>query len=367
MTFRFMTMAIFSSVLGTANFAAAFDVPLFRPNVVDQTNTLQPSEIGQLNSEIQKIRNESHVFAAILMVNTLEGDSVEAAAEKTFRLWELGTKGTDNGLLILVALKDRRMRIEVGYGLEGAIPDIRAKEIVSSVLVPRFREKQYFEGLTQALAAANLVVLKDGPRTSVSGHQVPVRYRYGDLLQNAILWIFLILVPPIFLRLFALSRARRYAPELQPTQKESAVLRVLRGPGTILPLFLIFVPGAFFLFLRKPELFWTPICITLFAYLFLLLRNRSYLQMLNEKWRRSEFVKLNRKFPFPIGDPKLAVWDLVGFETFHSVAWSIGSPGNASQEASGGLSSSSNSGSPTSGGASSDGGSSGGGGASDSW
>ena len=169
MIIRRLRHLIFCVSLLCSNLADAFEVPSFSPNVVDQTNTLSGSEIQQLNSQIEKIRGESDIFAAIFIVKTLDGDSVDAAAEKTFRVWELGKKGNDNGLLILVALADHRMRVEVGYGLEGLIPDIRAKQIVDSVLAPRFRENRYATGLSEALEAASKIsrldAIKLGPRT----------------------------------------------------------------------------------------------------------------------------------------------------------------------------------------------------------
>jgi uncharacterized protein len=95
--------------------AFAFDVPKFTPNVVDRTGVLSQEQIAQLNTEIQNIRQQSHIFAAVLLVNSLNGETVEEAAEKTFREWQLGQKGVDNGLLIIASLGDRRVRIEVGY------------------------------------------------------------------------------------------------------------------------------------------------------------------------------------------------------------------------------------------------------------
>jgi uncharacterized protein len=86
----------------------------------------------------------------LLIVGSLEGDSIEDFASRAFQAWGLGEKGRDNGVLIVVARDDRRVRIETGYGTEGALTDAQAGRIIRNVIQPAFREGRYGDGLYSA-------------------------------------------------------------------------------------------------------------------------------------------------------------------------------------------------------------------------
>ena len=87
---------------------------------------------------------------AIVLIKTLNDYPIEDYAVKLFRSWGIGNKKTNNGVLIIAAIDDHKVRIEVGYGLEGAIPDITANSIIENDIVPNFREENYFRGLNVA-------------------------------------------------------------------------------------------------------------------------------------------------------------------------------------------------------------------------
>src|SRR5262249_57890080 len=91
---------------------------------------------------------------AIALFKSLDGENVEDVANRLFQQWRLGQKQLDNGVLLVVFIEDRKLRIEVGYGLEGALPDAEAAQIIRGVIVPRFREQQYAAGLEAAAVAA---------------------------------------------------------------------------------------------------------------------------------------------------------------------------------------------------------------------
>ena len=97
---------------------------------------------------------------AVLILPSLEGEVLEEFSMRTVEKWQLGTAEDDNGLLILVAMAERKMRIEVGYGLEGTIPDAMAKRVIDEVMQPAFREGQFGEGIT--LALISLIQLSEG-------------------------------------------------------------------------------------------------------------------------------------------------------------------------------------------------------------
>jgi uncharacterized membrane protein YgcG len=132
----------------------AFSPDRFTPNIVDRAHLLSDQEKRAINETISKIRTQADILAAVYIVESLQGESIEAAANQTFEKWALGTKGKDNGLLFMFSMRDRRMRLEVGYGLEGTIPDIAAKRIISDQATPLFRSEQFAEGITRTLLTA---------------------------------------------------------------------------------------------------------------------------------------------------------------------------------------------------------------------
>jgi len=90
---------------------------------------------------------------AIAVFKSLDGENLEDVANRLFQQWRLGQKKLDNGVLLVVFVEDRKLRIEVGYGLEGVLPDAEAAQIIAGVIVPRFREQHYAAGLEAATVA----------------------------------------------------------------------------------------------------------------------------------------------------------------------------------------------------------------------
>lgn len=261
----------------------AFEVPEFTPNVVDTAGVLSTDDVARVNGTIQKLRAESHIFAAVLLVATTGPETIEQAAEETFRKWALGQKGVDNGLLILVAVNDRKVRIEVGYGLEGSIPDVNASRIIRQVLAPSFKRRNYVGGLDEALLICNDLVLHGDSIRLKSDSQFSVDPRYR--LPIAI-WVILILIVPIALRATAVARASRYRLGLQPSDEERAWWRIafLNGVSLFLTLFFLINPGIFFVMMAAKHPFFTPLFVG-FSYLFLGMANSGYLAMLKPRWR----------------------------------------------------------------------------------
>jgi len=97
--------------------------------VNDYANVLSASEERQLVSMISEVRQKTGAEIAVVTIQSLEGNEIDDFSNRLFEKWGIGQKGKDNGLLFLAAMKDRKMRIEVGYGLEGAIPDAQAGRI----------------------------------------------------------------------------------------------------------------------------------------------------------------------------------------------------------------------------------------------
>lgn len=133
----------------------ALDVPpapsLERP-VVDQTGTLSDADISRIISTIQASHSEKDYQVAVLMIGSLGNDEyLEGYSLKVARAWGVGEKDKDNGVLVLVAKDDRKMRIEVGRGLEGDLTDAESGRIVRNVMAPEFRNNRYADGIDKAV------------------------------------------------------------------------------------------------------------------------------------------------------------------------------------------------------------------------
>ena len=113
------------------------------------------AKLAALSSEIEA-KTTSQL--AILTLDTTAPLDIETYAVKLFEKWGIGQKGKDNGVLILVAVKDRQVRIEVGYGLEGAIPDALAKNIIEKSMLPFFKRGDYSSGILQAAAVVSKLI-----------------------------------------------------------------------------------------------------------------------------------------------------------------------------------------------------------------
>lgn len=119
--------------------------------VVDRANILADHDRATLEQKLVAIDDSSSNQICIVTVPTLNGEVLEEVANKTFRDWGIGNKKTNNGILVLIAVEDKKIRIEVGYGLEGAIPDVVANDIINNDIKPAFRQGNYYSGINSAV------------------------------------------------------------------------------------------------------------------------------------------------------------------------------------------------------------------------
>jgi uncharacterized protein len=133
--------------------AFALDVPKAPTDVpiLDQTKTLTAEQKADLAKIIADERTHSGNQIGVLMIPTLEGEVLEEYSIEVARQWGIGTKERNSGVLLLVVKDDRRMRIEVGYGLEGALTDIRSGQIIRDRIRPQFQQGNYYEGIKSGL------------------------------------------------------------------------------------------------------------------------------------------------------------------------------------------------------------------------
>ena len=118
--------------------------------MTDVAGILSAQEKQALESKLVLIDDSSSNQIAVVILPSLDGNPIEEYATKLFRTWGIGNKKTNNGILLLIAVQDKKIRIEVGYGLEGAIPDITAINIIDNDLKPAFRSGAYYEGIDKA-------------------------------------------------------------------------------------------------------------------------------------------------------------------------------------------------------------------------
>ena len=145
------TILIFFLLLLIVFSVNAVAIPELRGHVNDYANILD-SRAAQIDQWLTAFENETTVQAVILTIPSLPEDyTIEEYSLKVAETWQLGQKGKDNGVLITVALNDHKMRIEVGYGLEGVLTDAQAKLIITRKMTPKFRENDYTGGLIDAV------------------------------------------------------------------------------------------------------------------------------------------------------------------------------------------------------------------------
>lgn len=133
---------------GFAAFAVAeVAVPPLRARVTDLTGTLSAAQREALERDLAAFEVRKGAQIAVLLVPTTKPETIEQYGIRVAETWKLGRAGIDDGALLLVAMQDRALRIEVGYGLEGVIPDAVGKRVIDEIIVPYFRQGDYYGGI----------------------------------------------------------------------------------------------------------------------------------------------------------------------------------------------------------------------------
>jgi uncharacterized protein len=183
--------------------AAALEAPP-RPDgrITDRTGTLGPREIAALENKLETFEKETTNQIAVLLIPSLEEDSLEDFSIRLAEKWKIGQKGRNNGAILLIVKNDRKLRIEVGYGLEGALPDALAGSIIRNEISPRFKEGRFYAGIDAGLTA--IMAATKGEYRSVKKN--PQRS------QGLPLWVPLlfILVFGFFMVMSVMGRRRHY-------------------------------------------------------------------------------------------------------------------------------------------------------------
>ena len=161
-----------------------------RPNppvlVTDLAGVLSPEQKQALENKLVAIDDSSSNQIAVVILPTLDGNPIEEYATKLFRTWGIGNKKTNNGILLLIAIQDKKIRIETGYGLEGALPDITCNSIIDNDIKPAFRQQAYYEGIDKAT--------DDIAKAAVGEYKVKRERQTKGKGSNLILFVFIVFI-----------------------------------------------------------------------------------------------------------------------------------------------------------------------------
>ena len=164
--------------------AAQVHVPPLTGHVIDQTGTLTAEQKAALEQTLTAFEARKGSQLAVLMVASSAPEEIEQFALRVAEQWKLGRKKIDDGAILVVAKNDRAMRIEVGYGLEGALNDLTSKRIISETILPRFKSQDFFGGITTGVGQIIRVV--DGePLPAASARLSQGIGNIGDVQQYA--------------------------------------------------------------------------------------------------------------------------------------------------------------------------------------
>jgi uncharacterized protein len=182
----------------TAIPVAALDVPRLKGHVNDYAGMLSPASQRQLEALLTDFGQKESTQIALLTIPSLQGDSLEEFSIRVAEVWKIGQAEADNGAILLIAKADRKIRIEVGYGLEGRLTDLLAGRIIRNVIAPHFKAGAFDQGI-----AAGISAMMDAVRGEFSAGKNPPPARPEQT------GIPLLPLLAIFLLLNALSRASR--------------------------------------------------------------------------------------------------------------------------------------------------------------
>jgi uncharacterized protein len=146
---RLLSLALL--VIAVPVLADTLPIPALSGRVVDQAGILTSSEESRLTTKVKDLEDKTSIQLVVVTLSSLRGSPIEDWGLALGRTWGIGQKGKDNGALLIVAPNDRELRIEVGYGLEGTLPDAVSKLIIENGITPRFRANDYAGGITRGV------------------------------------------------------------------------------------------------------------------------------------------------------------------------------------------------------------------------
>lgn len=171
---------------------AEVDIPKLNQRITDLTGTLDAVQVRTLEARLAAFEAAKGAQISVLILPTTQPETIEQYAIRVVDAWKLGRKGVDDGALLLIAKQDRKLRIEVGYGLEGALPDATAKRIVSDIISPYFKRGEFYVGVDAGVSAIIKVVEGEVLPEPVSGKNSGAAEEEVGALFGAVLFVFFI-------------------------------------------------------------------------------------------------------------------------------------------------------------------------------
>ena len=137
--------------------------PKLKGRVNDYANILNTSEEHNIELMLEDLEKKTSAQVVLLTIETLDGDTIE---DYSIRLteqkdWKIGQKGLDNGVILLISMKERKLRLEVGYGLEGSLTDLKSSYIIRKLIVPGFKSGKYYQGILRGLTTVSGIISKE--------------------------------------------------------------------------------------------------------------------------------------------------------------------------------------------------------------
>lgn len=175
---------------------AQIAVPELARRITDLTATLSAEQLAALENKLAAFEAEKGSQIAVLIVPTLAGEDIAAFGIRVAERWRIGRGKVDDGLILIVAKDDRQMRIEVGYGLEGAIPDAIAKRVIAEVIAPRFRDGDFYGGLDAGLTQLMKLIEGEALPPPVPGGEAADDTVFGLLVMGGVIggWLLSLLM-----------------------------------------------------------------------------------------------------------------------------------------------------------------------------
>jgi uncharacterized protein len=200
-----LMLAVLFSLFAVA-FAIAAPLPTLTGRVVDNAHMIDPATKADIERKLADYEKKSSDQIVVATVDSLDGEAIEPYANRLFRAWHLGQAGENNGILLLVAKNDRKMRIEVGYGLEGTLTDLHSNLIIEG-MVPAFRKGDFSGGISHAVD--DIIAVLSGNAAEVEARAARNQNAHDDVNWPAILFFIVwgtlffggfatAILPPIF-------------------------------------------------------------------------------------------------------------------------------------------------------------------------
>jgi len=200
-----LPLAFFLSQLSVHPVVADEPLPAPRGLINDFADIIPPAYEEQMNSLAHEVLEKADATLTVVTIKDIGGANIDEFTNRLYEMWGVGKKGEDRGAMILVAFKERMIRIEVGYGLEGVIPDGLAGQIRDQVIVPYLKKDEFGPGLSNGLSALAGIIAKDRgielvgkPATTQEGPSKESRRAYG--IFPFLFLLFVLFSPPYVIR-----------------------------------------------------------------------------------------------------------------------------------------------------------------------